>query len=60
MIVHVSYKPKGSEEPMVHAEGRESNNSDSDSEGMASPPDAPPPKLRKSTRKTWSSSVVDP
>ena len=52
VIVHVSSKPKGPEEPMVHEEGREADSSDSDSEGVASPPDAPPPKYRKSTRKT--------
>ena len=52
VIVHVSSKPKGPEESMVHEEGRESDSSDSDSEGVASPPDALPPKFRKSTRKS--------
>ena len=37
---------------MIHEEGRESDSSDSDSEGVASPPNAPLSKFRKSTRKT--------
>ena len=52
VIVHVSSKPKGAEEPMIHEEDKESDTSDSDSEGVVSLSDAPPPKLRRSTRKT--------